>query len=326
MNALATFMARMMLVLGFGAALFPVQAAPAPRIRVAIIKGPSGLSGAWMAYQLGSASQNESTYSFLTVAGADMVVAKLLNGEIDAGVLPVNVAAKLHNAGQNVVALAVVGNGMVKFLTTDPGIRSLEDIKGKTIHIAGQKATPDYLFQFLASRKGLAAGTDYTPVYSLAYPEIAAGLATGRVTCAVLPEPYATQALQQNPSIRMPVDLSREWQLATGLADYPMSLLVARKAFMEEQPRAASALAEAYRQSITAALRDPLAIGKLAESLDLGIKAQVAAAAIPVSNFVYQPAARARPSIEAMLSIFLKFEPASVGGRLPAASFYVDFE
>jgi len=37
-----------------------------------------------------------------------MVVAKLLNGEIDAGVLPVNVAAKLYNTGAPIRALAVV--------------------------------------------------------------------------------------------------------------------------------------------------------------------------------------------------------------------------
>jgi len=110
-----------------------------------------------------------------------MVVAKLLNGEIDAGVLPINVAAKLYNAGVPIQALAVVGNGMVKFLTTDPAIDDLSDISGKTIYIAGQKATPDYLFQYLCAQKGLIAGKDYVPIYNLAIRRLLRALRAGKL-------------------------------------------------------------------------------------------------------------------------------------------------
>lgn len=298
----------------------PAFAQQNSKVVVSVIKGPSGLSSAWMMSELLKTSPDE--FGFTTVASADMVVAKLLNGEIAAGVLPVNVAAKLFNAGAPIRALAVVGNGMVKFLTTDPNLTSLADVKGKTIYIAGQKATPDYLFQYLCAAYGLNAGSEYTPVYNLTYPEIAAALAAGKIQYAVLPEPFASQAMLKNPNVRAAVDLKHEWQFRTGQEDYPMSLFVCRKELIESNPQKARILLDSYRASLQKAKEDPIATGKLAESLDLGISAQVAASAIPLSNFVFIEAPAARPSIETLLAVFMKFEPASVGGKLPDSAFY----
>jgi len=58
------------------------------------------------------------------------------------------------------------------------------------------------------------------------------------------------------------------------------------------------------------------------EKHDLGLKAAVAAKAIPRSAYVYEGAREARPSIEALLGVFLQLSPASVGGKLPDDGFY----
>jgi len=237
-----------------------ITAAPNDPVTVSVLKGPSGLSGAWMMRELSRTSPEE--FRFITVSSADMVVAKLLNGEIDAGVLPINVAAKLYNAGVPIQALAVVGNGMVKFLTTDTAIEDLSDISGKTIYIAGQKATPDYLFQYLCVQKGLIAGKDLC-LSTIWLSEIAAGLASGKIAYAVLPEPFATQALQKNRTIRTPIDLTQEWQAITGHNDYPMSLFVARKALIESAPDKIGILVDSYRASIQKPSKILLAQGSL---------------------------------------------------------------
>ena len=295
-------------------------ASPQGRTAVAILKGPSGISGAWMMDGLSRTSPDD--FSFQTVASADMVVAKLLSGEIDAGVLPVNIAAKLYNAGAPLRVLAVVGNGMVKFLTNNDTIRSIADLRGATVYIAGQKATPDYVFQYLCAQNGLVANRDYTPVYSLSYPEIAAALAAGRIANAVLPEPFASQAILKNPSLRAPFDISAAWSRATGLENYPMSLFVARSDLILSSPWKVSILLDSYRASIQKTVADPESSGNLAEKLGLGVSAQAAAAAIPVSNFVFIDAQHAIPGIEALLGVFLRFDPASIGGELPDRALY----
>ncbi len=292
----------------------------AEKVFISILKGPSGIGSAWMMSNPPPSPGVE--LRFTTAASADLVTAKLVSGEIQGGVLPVNVAAKLFNAGVPLQALAVVGNGMVKFLSSDPSIRQLGDIRGRDIHIAGQKATPDYLFRFLADKEGLRQGTDYRALYNLAYPEMAAQLAAGKIDCAVLPEPFATQALLLNPSIRVAFDLDALWTKSTGLESYPMSLFVLSRSFSAAHPQLVEAIAASYAASIERINADPEASSRLVETLDLGMKAQVALAAIPRSNYVYIQSSKARANIEALLELFLAFDPQSIGGKLPVNAFY----
>ena len=301
-----------------------VYASSKDKVTISVLKGPSGISSAWMMSELSQTSPND--FGFVTVSGADMVVSKLINGEIDAGVLPVNVAAKLYNAGVPLQVLAVVGDGMLKFLTTDPSIHSIVDLEGKTIYIAGQKATPDYVFQYLCTKQGLVSGTDYIPVYNLAYPEMAAGMASGKITYALLPEPFAAQAMLKNKSIRTPIDITKEWKIVTGQNNYPMSLFVAKKSLIESSPDKIKILIDSYRASVEKAIQDPVATGKLAESLDLGVSAQVATIAIPISSFVFVEAPHAIEDIEALLDVFLQFNPVSIGGVMPNRSFYAQIQ
>jgi len=320
MTSFRSFVRSLMLALLLypAATLFAQQ--PVDKIAIAILKGPSGIGSAWMMSSPPLAPG--VNIQFIAASGADIVTAKLVSGEFQGGVLPVNVAAKLSNAGVPIKALAVVGNGMVKFISSDPSIKTLADIKGKDIPIAGQKATPDYLFRYLAETESLKVGADYNPIYSLAYPEMAAQLAAGKITCAVLPEPFATQALMLNKALREPFSLDALWTEKTGLASYPMSLFVVSKRLAEQHPDVVEALSKAYDASIKKTLADPASTGTLAESLDLGMKAVVAQAAIPKSAYVYIVALDAKSSIEALLKLFMAFDPQSVGGKLPGADFY----
>ena len=292
------------------------------KVNLSMLKGPSGISGAWM--MASPPSIPGIQLSFTTAASADLVIAKLVSGEIDGGVLPINVAAKLYNSGLHICAIASVGDGMVRFLTSDPSISSFRDLQGKEIAIAGQKATPDYLFKYLAASAGLVEDRDYRPIYSLGYPEIAAQLSTGRLTCAVLPEPFATQALLLDPKLRSPLDLGGLWTRATGLASYPMSLFVIDSALVQRRPDLVKAVSAAYESSIRHTVADPSGTAELAESLDLGIKAAIARLAIPSSNYIYRPAMASRKNIEALLAVFLGFDPKSIGGKLPDDAFYLN--
>lgn len=305
-----------------GLASAQVNSAGSQIIRISILKGPSGVSSAWF---VSNPPQTESAkIEFLIAGSADIVIAKLVSGEIDAGVLPINVAAKLYVAGIPLRAAAVVGNGMVKFLTNDTTIQSLSDLRGKSIAIAGQKATPDYLFRFLASKDGLEAGTDYTAVYSLSYPEIAAALASGKIQYAVLPEPFATQALLLSKELLCPISLDSLWLKHTGMQSYPMSLFVVSKKLADGNKQLLVKILQSLEASVKKTVDDPKSTALLVEKLDLGLKAAIAEAAIPKSNYVYKDAASDRKSIEALLSLFLSFEPASIGGKLPDQGFYLN--
>jgi NitT/TauT family transport system substrate-binding protein len=291
-------------------------------IRLGALKGPTGI-GMIHLFEGTTVLPREATLSIEAIGSTDTMVARLLSGELDAAVLPVNIAAKLYNSGVDYRLLAVVGNGMVKMVSTDPSIASLADVRGRTVHIAGQGATPEYLFRTVAKHEGLDPDKDLKMVFSMPYPEIAASIAAGRIELAVLPEPFATLALRGNPSARVPFPLSALWKTATGQANYPMSVFVANGKYIDRHPELFAALMAAYKASIQSVLSDPVTAGSLVEKHDLGLKAAIATASIPASEYVFIYAPDARASVEALLSVFLSLSPNSIGSKLPDEAFYV---
>ncbi|HUW68974.1 MAG TPA: MqnA/MqnD/SBP family protein [bacterium] len=290
-------------------------------IQIGAIKGPTGI-GAIRLFEDDPVLPDNARFGIQGVASADAMVAKMLSGELDAAVLPVNMAAKLYNAGQPYSLLAVVGNGMVKLVTTDATITSIADLKGRDVYVAGQGATPEYLLRTIMPKYGIDADKDVHLIFNMPYPELAASVVAGRVAIAVLPEPFATLALKGNAQARVPFSLSALWSSVTGQADYPMSVFVIRAHLVAERPEAVAALLADYRASITSVIGDPAAAGELVERYDMGLKAPIATAAIPSCAFVFIPALEARASIEALLSVFLAAAPASIGSKLPDEAWY----
>jgi NitT/TauT family transport system substrate-binding protein len=299
-------------------------AAPKP-IVVGALKGPSGIGMAKL-FETPPSPADGSIVKIVAVPGADLMTAKLISGEYDAGVLPVNVAAKLYASGIPIRLAAIVGEGMVSFLSADASIGSLADLRGKRINVAGQGATPDYLFRALLKGAGLDPAKDVGLDYSLPYPEAALALASGKIAYAILPEPFATMARLQNPSLRPVIDLGALWTRATGRASYPMTAFVVSTRLAAERPEAVAAILRDCAASIAWVVARPTEAGALVEKLGLGLKAGVAAKAIPLSAYAFLDARAARPEVEALLGAFLELSPASVGGALPDDGFYASFE
>lgn len=302
------------------ALLAAVFAGAQEKLTIYGLKGPSGI-GMIKLFESPPVVPGVSI-STEALASADLMVARFATGEAKIGILPPNVAAKLAASGKPIAAVAVVGQGMLSLISADPSIRSIASLRGKEVYVAGQGATPDFVFRKILAFRGLKEGVDVSLRYSMAYPEMAQSLIAGRISVAVLPEPFATMALAGNKSLSVPVDLQAEWAIAGGSEHYPMTLLVVDTRYADANPQVISAILDAYRASVDWTVANPVAAGDLVEKLNLGLKASVAAAAIPKSAYVFVPAREARGDLEALFSAFLAFSPASIGGKLPDAAFY----
>ena len=290
------------------------------KITVYGLKGPSGVGMVKLFESALTAGGAEISVEAL--ASADLMVARFASGAAKIGILPPNIAAKLASAGRPLAVAAVVGNGMLSFLSADPSVASISDLKGKEVYVAGQGATPDYVFRKILSSNGLDPEKDLSLRYSMAYPEIAQALIAGRIALALLPEPFATMARMGKPALTEPVDVQAEWARSGGSAEYPMTVLVVDTNFAAQRPDALKSILEAYRASVEWTVAHPKEAGVLVEKFDLGLKAQVAAAAIPRSAYVFVPAPEARRDLEALFAVFLSYAPASIGGKLPDPRFY----
>jgi NitT/TauT family transport system substrate-binding protein len=255
------------------------------------------------------------------LAQADLVAARFLSGEAQVGILPPNLAAKIRSSGKDIRAAAVVGAGMLSLLSADSGVQKIEDLRGKTVEVAVQGATPDYVFRRILAFHGLAPDRDVALGYSLAPPEIAQSLIAGRVSLALLPEPFSTMALSGKPELRTVSNIEEEWIKAGGIGNYPMTLLVVDGAFASANAEAVEQILDAVKNSIEWVKAKPTEAGALVEKHDLGLRVPVVAASVPGSNYVFIPAAEARPSMEALFRVFLEEAPASIGA-MPGDGFY----
>ncbi|MDR0474321.1 MAG: ABC transporter substrate-binding protein [Treponema sp.] len=252
---------------------------------------------------------------------ADLAAAKFISGEAKIGILPPNIAAKIAASGINIQAAAVTGEGMLSLLSLDPAIRSINDLKGKKVDAAGAGATPDYVLRRLLLNRGLEPDADVQISFALAHPEIVQSLIAGRISTALLPEPFASMALGASSSIRQIGDVQDEWEKAYGSL-YPMTLFAVDGDFAASNHEAMAVILKSLEDSIQWTVSNPQAAGELAEKHGMGISAAAAVAAIPRSNYVFIPAALARPSLESLFRIFLEFSPQSIGNALPEDSFY----
>jgi NitT/TauT family transport system substrate-binding protein len=285
------------------------------------LKGPSGVG---MIRLFETPPQAAGfTVKVEALAQADLMAARFVSGEAKIGILPPNVAAKIASTGKKLQVAAVVGTGMLSLLSADPNVKTIEDLKGKTVEVAGQGATPDYVFRKILLSRGLKPDADVRLSYSLAYPEIAQSLVAGRVLYAVLPEPFATMARSGNQAVKNIGDVQADWVAAGGKGNFPMTVLAVDADFAAANPMVIKSILDAYKASVAWVLANPADAGALVEKHELGLKAPIVRAAIPRSNYVFIPAVEARASLESLYRMFLDFAPVSIGGSLPKDSFYL---
>ncbi len=293
-------------------------------LRVAAITGTSGIGMAYLFSNVPDLGDGTAV-SFESVGAADALVPKLLSGEIDITVLPPNLAAKLYNVNPNSVVMgAVVGNGMISLVTRDSGVSTVADLRGKTVSVAGQGATPEYALRALLAKTGINAG-DTTLDFSIPNPEIAAALVAGKIEYALVPEPFATIAVLNGGGaapIRRAFAVKDEWKKAGFGEDFPMTVCVIRKEYAEAYPDTVRSFLDSYRASIEWTVAHPAEAGAYVESAGLGLKSPIVAKAIPSANFVYVPATDARSDMESLLKVYLQFAPEAIGGKLPDSGFY----
>jgi len=282
-------------------------------VRVAALNGPSAVGMAYLFENHPDLGGVESVFE--NAGAADVFLPKIIKGEYDIGILPPNAAAKVYNAQKGKILLAgVCGNGMLTVITRDSSINTMKDLNGKTVYVAGQGATPEYMMRYLADKAGINVTLDF----SIPTAELAAAIASGKIDTACVPEPFATVACMNSSDVRRAIDIQKEW----GTDNYPMTVIVVRAEFAQKYPETVRAFLAAYKDSIAWTNAHPLDAGKLVEKHTLGLKAGIVAKSVPYANFTFATAAEARPQVENLLNVFLSFAPQAIGGKLPDDGFY----
>jgi len=245
---------------------------------------------------------------------------RVLKGEADFTILPVNVAAKLYNKGVAVSLTNISSWGLLYLITDDQAIGKLADVKGRELYVGARGATPDIITRYLLSKNGLREG-DVNLKYAQS-PEIAQMLIKGLARSAVLPEPMITQVLEKKPGMRVVSDFFKEWQLVEGgEASLPQTGMIVGNEFMDKNPGVYRTFQEAYGRYLSEVVSSPEKAAPLVEK-ELGFPQTVFAGSIERSRLKYTDAASARGDVTTYLARLNDFSADMVGGKVPDEKFF----
>lgn len=291
-------------------------------IKLGGLKGPTSIG---IVKLLDDAKKGSLSYSvtFDMETAPDVMAPKLLNGEVDIATLPVNMGSVLFNKSDGkVVMLDASTLGVLYILEKgDMNIKSIDDLKGKTIVAHGQGATPEYSLGYILSAHGMDINKDVTMDWKSSADEVLATVENMDSAVVMLPQPFVTVAQTKMPDLQTVLDLTKEWDaIGTGGKLITAGIFV-RSDFLESNKQLVDEFLDDYTDSVKWINENVEEASKLVEENDI-IKAPVAAKAIPYCNLVSITGDEMKKDAEDYLKTLFDADPKSVGGALPGEEFY----
>jgi len=228
-------------------------------------------------------------------------------------------AANLYNKGvkYRMVACPIWGT---LYLLTNGSARNLMDLKGHTISVIGQGTTSDILLQRVLKDKEIkGVKIDYS--YST-NSELAQAIGFGQVEVAVISEPLVSSLLVQNSKMHIVSKLEcQEYMNNTDKDIFVQTSFLASTKFIEENPGFVRLVCDAYSNSCNFISDQPQKAAELLVKHQLSPNLAIAKLSLPLCNIRYVGAFALEKEVNRYLNIFFKFNPESLGGKLPPGEF-----
>lgn len=295
------------------------------RIRIGSLKGPTSM-GLVFLMEMSENGKTANDYEFTMVTAADELLPKVISGELDMALLPANVASVLYNRMDGAISVIDINTlGVLYVVTADDSIQSMADLKGRTIYMTGKGTTPDYVFRYLLSENGLS-DNDLTLEYKSEPTEVAALLQQEDGAVGVLPQPFVTAACAQNKDLKIPLDLTAEWDKTQKSSPSPSRMVtgvtVVRNDFLEKEPEAVKIFLSEHEKSAAYTKEQTQKAAELVVKTGIIEKAPIAELALPKCNITCITGTQMKDALSGYLQVLYDQDPKSVGGKLPGDEFY----
>ena len=285
-------------------------------IRVAVLNGTTGFGIAPLYSDIQSGNDHNMNAKIDFYADATLVAPLVIGGSVDIAAVPTNLAATLYNKTKGAIeVLAVNTLGVLYLIENGETVKSLSDLAGKTVYLPGSGSNPEYILKTLLELSGL---TDKVTLdYTYATPdELTAGLASGKASLGVLPEPKVTAAMTKNASLKVAVDFSKEWKTLTG-TELVQGCIIARKEFINAHPVAVNNFLKAYEGSVNTLNSDPEKAATAVVAAGIAANENLVKNALPGCNITYLVGNEMENALNEFWDALYAQVPSSVGGALP---------
>jgi NitT/TauT family transport system substrate-binding protein len=178
---------------------------------------------------------------------------ELLAGAVQAVVGFYDHTIDLQTKGKDVQAIVVFGQvpGEVEVVASKAAgsIKSMADVKGKTLGVTGLGSSTSFLTQYLAFKHGIPSA-QYTMLPVGADASFIAAIKQGRIDAGMTTEPTVSQ-LQKTGDAKVLVDMrSVEGTRAALGGTYPASSLYVQTDWVKKHPNEAKKLAHAFARTM----------------------------------------------------------------------------
>lgn len=292
-------------------------------IKVAALKGPTAM-GMVKLMDDSEVGKTANNYTFQIEAAADAFTAELIKGDIQIAAMPCNAAATLYNKSQGKVSVVGINTlGVLYILDNKEQVKSVSDLKGKTIYTTGKGTTPEYTLRYLLTANGINPDKDVTIEFKSEAAEVAAIMAAAKEeTVVMLPQPFATTVLMKNQSVKIALDVTAEWEKTTNDGSSVVTgVVVVNTEYYNKNKTAVEKFLEEYKTSVDYVNENVDTASELVEKYDI-TKAAVAKQAIPKCNITLITGEAAKLKISSYLKVLYDANPAAIGGKLPEEEFY----
>ena len=314
-------------ILAMLTALFAVTASAESSVRLGAMTGPTGM-GMVKLFQDADNGESRNSYTYSIMGAADELTPLVLQGELDIVSVPANLASTLYNkteGGVRVLAVNVLGVLYIGEFNTEE-LNAIADLKGKTIYATGKGSTPEYFLRYILTQNGIDPDKDVTIEWKSEPSEVVALLNAEQKGIAMLPQPYVTAAATQlGEGFRVAISLSDEWAALDNGTLCTTAVVMARTAFVEENPEAVETFLEEFAASAQWVNENVADAAALCGEYEI-IKAPIAQKAIPNCNIVCITGTEMKDALSGCLQVIFDQNPKAVGGQLPLDDFYYGAE
>ncbi len=294
------------------------ESKPKEKIKIAALKGPTGMGLVKLM------EDHSDLYEVTLYDSPDQIVSKIVTGEIDGAAVPSNLAPILYTKTEKKIKLTnVTTMGVLYIVENGDSVKSIADLKGKTVYASGKGGTPEYALNYILKQNGLTPDVDVKIEWKADHATVSAAIASGEATVALLPEPFVTTTKAKVAGLTVPIDMTAEWSKASnGSSELIMGAFVMTTNIIDTRKADVDAFLEKYKESVEYVNKNPKEASALVAKQGILPSAAVAEAAIPRSYIVFTSAQDAKKSLEGFFTVLKDSDPASIGGNLPDENFY----
>lgn len=248
-------------------------------VRLVALKGPTAMgAAAWI-----NGDDEWLDVEAEILASPDLLPPIIAKGEYDMALMPGTLAATLYEKTEGELRFMALSTlSVLHFVERGDTVQEFSDLSGKTVVLSGKGTTPDQLLLKLLAEAELE---DVDIEYASEHQAVVQELAKDESKIGLLPEPFVTIASTTMDDLRVALPLADVWTETLSEdgevpAQIVQGVLVARRAWLEENPELAAEALEAYKRSTDIALDTPEVAAEAIEALDLFPRA-VAEQALP---------------------------------------------